>query len=182
MSEQDDVSGKGRATPSRKEAEAARKARMKAPTTRKEQSAKTRAARAEARRKQQQGLASGDERFLPPRDQGPERRFVRDYVDARWNISEFLLPILILILALSFLGSTADANITRVANALWAATIVMVVVDSFMLLRGLKRGITARFGPGQAKGQRFYAFLRSTQFRRMRLPKPGVKRGEAPRS
>ena len=35
------------------------------------------------------------------RDKGPVRRFIRDYVDARWNIGEFMLPVMLIVLALS---------------------------------------------------------------------------------
>ena len=38
--------------------------------------------------KQREALANGDERYLPARDKGPVRRFVRDYVDSRfWSRS-----------------------------------------------------------------------------------------------
>ncbi len=174
MTEQNEASRKGRPTPSRREAEAARKAQMKRPLSRKEQSQRQRAARAEIRRKQQEAMNAGDGKYLPARDQGPVKRFVRDYVDSRWNVGEFLLPILVLILALSV---TDQPWTPRVANSLWAATILTVAFDTWMLLRGVKRQVVERFGAEHLKGVRFYALLRSTQLRRLRLPKPQVKRG-----
>ena len=69
---------KGRKTPSRKEAEEARKKAMKTPMTRKEQMKREREARAQIRERQQEALKSGDERYLPVRDRGPVRRFIRD--------------------------------------------------------------------------------------------------------
>ena len=33
----------------------------------------------------------------------PERRFIRDYIDARWSVREVVLPIMTVVLALSFL-------------------------------------------------------------------------------
>ena len=58
-------------TPSRKEAEAARKRAMKTPMTRKEQMKREREARAQIRERQQAALKSGDEKYLPLRDRGP---------------------------------------------------------------------------------------------------------------
>ena len=42
---------------------------------------------------------TGDEANLPLRDKGPAKRFIRDYVDARWNVGEFMLPVMVLVLA-----------------------------------------------------------------------------------
>lgn len=175
--------GKGRPTPSRREAEAARKAEMKRPLSRKEQSERQRQARAEIRRKQQESIKAGEGKYLPARDQGPVRRYVRDYVDARWNFGEFLLPILLIILALSLVATrTGAAWAGRASTAFWTATVIVVVVDSWRLTRGVKKGVKARFGDDQTRGVRFYALLRSTQLRRFRLPKPGVPRGGTPRA
>ena len=33
----------------------------------------------------------------PARDAGPERRYVRDYIDARFNVGELMLPVSVLI-------------------------------------------------------------------------------------
>lgn len=168
---------KGRATPSRREAELARRKQMKTALTRKELAKRDRKARGELRSKQQQAMRTGDEKFLPARERGPVRRFLRDYVDRRWNIAEFLLPILVLILLLSLLGQTWAVT---AVSTLWAFTIVAVVIDTLLLLRGVKKQLAARgFDPADARGARFYALLRSTQLRRFRLPKPQVARGEA---
>ena len=72
--------GKGRATPSRAEREAARK-RPLVPDT-KEAKARARADLAAQREKARLGMAAGDPRYLPARDQGAQRKFARDWVDA----------------------------------------------------------------------------------------------------
>src|SRR5690625_6216887 len=60
---------------------------------------------ASIRERQRQALLSGDERGMPVRDRGPVRRWVRDYVDARWNIGECFLPgALVVVVATLFLG------------------------------------------------------------------------------
>ena len=79
------ASGKGRPTPTRKEAEAAARARAKAaldPKATRRQQRDQRAARSQEVRA---GLKSGDERYLPARDKGPVRRFIRDFVDSRFS-------------------------------------------------------------------------------------------------
>ena len=43
-------------------------------------------------------MKTGDERYLPARDKGPVRRFVRDWIDARLCVAEMLLPLLIIIM------------------------------------------------------------------------------------
>jgi hypothetical protein len=171
--------GKGRATPSRKEAVAARKKQMKVPMTRKEQAKRERMAREDIRVKQREALKSGDERYLPAREQGPVRRFCRDFVDRRRNFAEYLLPFLILLLVLFFIAGKASDSASAVLTAfVYPFVIVGTVLDEFIMVRGLKKELKARFGPEAVKGTTTYAVLRSTQLRRFRLPKVQVKRGE----
>lgn len=168
--------GKGRPTPSRKEAEAARKKQMKVPMTRKEQAKRERAAREEIRLKQRQALKSGDEKYLPARERGPVRKFARDYVDRRWNFAEFLLVFLLIILVLSLVNTGAQYGI--IATFSYTFVIFGTIIDEVILVRGLRKQLKQRFSPDETRGTVAYAVLRSTQLRRFRLPKPQVKRGE----
>ncbi|MDT0344660.1 DUF3043 domain-containing protein [Streptomyces litchfieldiae] len=169
---------KGRPTPKRSEAEALRRAVVKPPTNRKEAARRTREARRAALTKQREALLSGDERHLPARDRGPVRRFARDFVDAKWHVAEYFLPIAVLILVLSMLPSLQARNI---ALLLWLAVILMIVADSILLTRRLKKELRARFPDESLRGASAYALMRTMQMRRMRLPRPGIKRGESPR-
>ncbi len=173
-------SGKGRATPSRKEAEAARKARLKAPVSRKDQMKRERAARDELRAKQRDALKTGDEKYLPARERGPVRHFARDFVDRRRNIGELLIPFLFVILVFLFVaGATGNPEWTNYATTLvYPLVIIGVVVDVMRLSRSLRKELAARFEPEQTKGTVAYAILRSMQLRRMRLPKPQLKHGD----
>ena len=99
------VGGKGRPTPSRKEAQAAAKAWAKAPRTRREQLAAQRSARSESSQRIRQGLKAGEERYLPPRDKGPVKRFIRDFVDSRFSFIELMVPILIVSMLLGYSGN-----------------------------------------------------------------------------
>ena len=99
---------KGRPTPKRKQAEAAR-IRPLVPADRKEAKRAARAARNARWEAEQRALVTGDEKHLPMRDKGSARRFVRDYVDARHSFSEWVLLVMmasiILIMILSLFGN-----------------------------------------------------------------------------
>jgi hypothetical protein len=163
--------GKGRPTPSRKEAEAAARARAKAGMDKKAAKQLLRERRAEQNAKMRQGLKSGEERYLPARDQGPVRRFTRDFIDARICMAEFLLPLLILIMVTQSMAPSF-------ASGLWSATILLVVVDTTLLVFRLKRELRRRFPDESHKGVVGYAILRSLQLRWLRLPKAQVKLGQ----
>lgn len=168
---------KGRPTPKRSEAQAQRRALAKTPMTRKEAAKRARDARRADMTKQREALATGDERHLPPRDKGPVRRFARDYVDSRWCVAEFFLPLAVIILVLSM---TPSAGLKNISLLLWLAVIIMIVIDSVGLAIRLKRQVRQRFPDESHRGIRAYALMRTLQLRRMRLPKPQVKRGERP--
>ena len=165
--------GKGRPTPSRREAEAARKARLKPSGDRKQQ----------ARR--QVLLVTGHQRLahlgailllllpLPARDRGPVRAYCRDLVDSRFNAAEFLLPMLVLILVLSMVPPLLGLQF-----GLWMVTIVATTADTLWLWFRTRRELRARFPQEQTRGALAYTILRSSQLRRLRLPKPRVRRGE----
>jgi hypothetical protein len=166
---------KNRPTPKRREQEALNK-RPLIVTDRKAAGAQDKAARREAMAKQRAGMMTGDEKYLPVRDKGPRRRFIRDTVDARWNIGEFMLPVMLIVLLLSFV------------RASWALMAVFVLVyglilvaigDALLMWRRTRATIESRFGHSE-KGDAWYAIMRAFQMRRTRMPKPQVARGEHP--
>ena len=167
--------GKGRPTPSRREAEADAKARAKSPGNKKEAARQLRERRAQENARMRQGMKTGDERYLPARDQGPVRSFVRDRVDSRLCMAEFLLPLLLVIMVMQYSG---NATLQGFSNGLWSATIILVLVDTVLLVIKLKRELKKRFGDEGTKGAVFYGILRSMQLRFLRLPKPKVKIGQ----
>ena len=167
--------GKGRPTPTRKEAEAARKARAKGASNRKEAAKLLRQRRQEQNAKVRAGMKSGDERYLPARDQGPVRKFIRDRVDARLSMAEFLLPLLVIIMMLTYSG---NPTLNRYGQSLWMVTILLVTLDTMMLYLRIKKDLRTRFPDESHKGAVFYAILRAMQLRFLRLPKPTVKLGQ----
>lgn len=93
---------KNRPTPTRREAQAARQ-RPLVPADRKAARDQSRAKERVERNRLREGMYAGEQWALPARDRGPERAFVRDVVDARWNLSEFLLPIMVIGLPISLI-------------------------------------------------------------------------------
>jgi hypothetical protein len=169
---------KGRPTPTRKESEAARRERAKAGLDKKSAQKQTREQRASSNAKAREGMRTGDERFLPTRDRGPVKRFIRNYVDGRISIAEFLLPLLVVIMVLQYSGSN---SLMKFSNALWTTTLLVVALDTIWLVVRLRRALKAKFPDEDLKGTTFYTLLRVLQLRWLRMPKPQVKLGGAPR-
>lgn len=176
--------GKGHATPKRKTAEAANK-RPLVPADRKAAAKSGRVAARAQRDREYQAMQTGDEKHLPAKDKGPLRRYVRDYVDARWNLGEFFLPVaMVFVLASFFFGrnqtAESQAGSLVVLSSLYAVVLV-TIIDAFIMWRRLKKKLLAKFGADSfLKGLAMYAVMRAFQIRRARLPKPQVKHGEYP--
>ncbi|MGV3017087.1 DUF3043 domain-containing protein [Rothia sp. 88186D007BW] len=166
---------KGRPTPSRKEREAARRTPL-VPADRKAAKDAQREAERELRAKQQHALQTGDERFLPVNDRGPQRRYIRDYVDARFNLGDIMI---IVILAVFIVGLFSPNMQPYTSFFMWGM-ILLWVIDYMIMWRGLKKKLIEKFGSIEPRSG-FYAFNRVMMLRRFRLPKPQVKRGEYPK-
>ncbi|MFF7605373.1 DUF3043 domain-containing protein [Streptomyces parvulus] len=168
---------KGRPTPKRSVAQSQRRSVANTPLTRADAAKRQREERRTAMARQREALAKGDERFLPARDKGPVRKFARDFVDSRFNIAEYFLPMAVVILVLSMIRV---ASLQNVALLLWLVVIVLIVLDSIVTGFRLKKRLAERFPDERRRGAVAYALMRSLQMRRLRLPKPQVKRGERP--
>ena len=164
----------GRPTPKRKEAQAATKVSSLEPASTKAEKKRAKDQARAARLLQRQAYLRGDENALPMRDRGPEKKFVRNYIDARRSIGEYFLPIIgfVLILSLIPLSIFAVAGIVIMYSVL-----VFSILDGFFLSRKIKAEVTTRFPDKSTKGLGLYGWLRSTQMRRMRAPKPQLKAG-----
>ena len=171
----DKPGGKGRPTPSRKEAQAAAKARAKVPRTRKEQMLAQRGARSESSKTVRAGMKAGDERYLMTRDKGPVRRFIRDFVDSRFSFVELMVPLLIVTL---LLGYSRNTYLQGVGNTVLLGTVLLVVLDIFLLRFRLRRELARRFADEPTKGTTYYAIMRALQMKFMRMPKSQVKIGQ----
>lgn len=115
---------------------------------------------------------------MPVAHRGPVKRYIRDAVDARWLLGEFFFPItIVIIIALFMVNNLAEAYAGLVIVVLYVIVLV-AFAHSIWVSFQIKKELTAKFGP--VRGTHMYAVARSMQMRRMRLPKPQVKRGEFP--
>jgi hypothetical protein len=177
-------SKKGRPTPKRREA--TQKHHSLAPIKTKEEKKRAREAAKSARVAARQAYMRGDESALPARDRGPARKFVRDYVDSRRSVGEYFLPIIFIALILTMIPTTTTKNadglpqvpLTQVISIAIMYTVLFIsVFDGLLLNRKIKKLVTAKFPGTVTRGLGLYGWLRSTQMRRMRSPKPQVKAG-----
>jgi hypothetical protein len=167
---------KGRPTPKRKDSEAARKVSSIAPASTREEKKRAKDAARAGRIASRAAYLRGDENALPIRDKGPVRKFVRNYVDSRRSIGEYFLPIIFVVLVLTLIPSA----IFQIGSIVIMYSVLLIsVVDGYMLSRKLKEVVAEKFPDAELKGIGMYGWLRSTQMRRMRTPKPAVSRGES---
>ncbi|WP_084631313.1 DUF3043 domain-containing protein [Demequina aestuarii] len=172
------IVGKGRPTPKRKEREAANQRGVLADS---KQDAKDRRAKArELREREYQAMKDGDERNMPAEHRGPERRFLRDFVDARTSIGEFLLPMAIVFVVLSlFLPQFGIAGFLLIV--VFYLIVLAAAVETFITIKRIKKHFGAKFGEGKLpRGWTFYVISRALNLRRFRVPRPKVARGEFP--
>jgi hypothetical protein len=172
-------SGKGRPTPSRRDAEAARKQRLGAlPADPKAARRAEREAQRAGYDRSRQALKAGDERYYPARDQGKARAFVRDYVDGRFRLLELLMPLVVL----SWLTLvTGRSGVIVVGQLVMEIVVVIGLILGVWLSFRVKRAVTAEFGPDDVRGTGFYAFSRALMPRFMRQPKPKVTMSGKPK-
>lgn len=167
--------GKGRPTPKRSEAEKQRRTRVTAPKGRKEAYRRQREDARFEREHRRKAMLAGDPRALPARDKGPVRAYVRDAVDARRSIAEFFIVVAVIVLAASLVP--AAPQVKAAGFYVWAVMLLLIIVDSVVLGLRLRKALIARFPNENRKGAVAYGLMRSSQLRRLRIPKPRVKPG-----
>jgi hypothetical protein len=169
--------GKGHATPTRKEREAAN-LRPLVNSDRKAASKESRAKMAQARERARIGMANGEEKYLVARDRGPQRKYIRDFIDARFSVGEIMIPIMFVVIIMTFVQD--DVFQVLAILGLWLF-FILAVIDCLIVGFRINRKLSAKFGADQLqRGNRWYAAMRALQLRMMRLPKPQVKRGQYP--
>jgi len=170
-----ELGGKGRPTPSRRDAEAARKTSIRAPRGSKGGKKASREQDRAERSRVRAGMLAGDERYLPARDRGPVRGFVRDFVDGRYTIAEYFIFMAVVVLLLGFVNNPSIQQLVSLGFFLMAT---LIVVDTAILIIQLHSRTKKAF-PDKAdrRGITLYALMRTLQYRRLRMPKPRVQRG-----
>ena len=168
------TAGKGRPTPKRSEAENRRRQPYTAPADRKAAYKQTRDRDRSSRARKVAAMRRGEEWALPRKDQGPVRALARDYVDSRWTISEFYLYGVVVLVAVLFLPGLRGSLIV---DYIILAILAVLLTEGWFIGRKVLTMARQRYPGESTRGLRFYAAMRGTQMRRMRMPAPRVKRG-----
>nr|WP_243896457.1 DUF3043 domain-containing protein [Actinomyces bowdenii] len=174
--------GKGRPTPKRKDAQA-RRVRPVVPADRKAAKREARAARDEAFKRQQEAMITGEDRWLPPRDKGPIKRYIRDYIDARYCVGEVFMPLTLVLIVLMMISSWwTNPSGLYLLLAVYGV-FFLAMGDALVCWLRLRRLLRARFGQDRVRDQGpifFYVLARCMQLRRWRRPAALVERKEFP--
>jgi hypothetical protein len=132
---------------------------------------------------EQEALRRGDESSLPPKDKGPIKRFIRLCVDARFSIAEYFMPAALVLIVLTFVSSMLPPTFAFImVIAAWIALTVFVI-DCIVSVVQIRKRVMKKFGEYRVKEERginSYIFMRTSQMRFFRLPKPINKKGEWP--
>ncbi|MFK0084119.1 DUF3043 domain-containing protein [Glutamicibacter sp. NPDC090743] len=161
-------------TPKRN-AQQANRQRPLVPTDRKAAKEAQRQQRVEAQNRLRLANETGDERYLMPRDKGEQKRYTRNFIDSRWMFGEYMMFIILAFLVVSLVFQRNLQIQMFVQAALWVV-IALIIIEAIVTTILLKKRLVAKFGHME-KGVRMYAAMRGMQFRKLRLPKPQVKRG-----
>jgi hypothetical protein len=172
---------KGRPTPKRREAEGRRRGPVPPPPrTQREAYKRARGNKGDRRRDasvRRERMAAGDEKYLLPRDKGPVRAFVRNSVDSRRHLVGLFMPLALLVLVAMLAPSPA---IQVYAAPVAMAALLVMVVEGIFMGRGIVRQIRLKFPDAKDGGLSlgWYAFVRASQIRKLRMPKPQAKPGD----
>lgn len=179
--------GKGRPTPSRRDAQGRRRGPVPPPpTTQREAYKRSKATRGPKASKQQrrsdsaerrERMMSGDDRYVLPRDRGPARALARDVVDSRRNLIGLFMPLALVVVLSFFLAPQVQAAVSLGMFAV----ILVFVVEGVFLARLVTNRVHERFPDEPAGAVRlgWYAFVRASQLRKLRAPRPRVSAGAA---
>ncbi|HEY7596652.1 MAG TPA: DUF3043 domain-containing protein [Actinophytocola sp.] len=180
--------GKGRPTPKRRDAEQRKRGPMAPPprTTReamrrargnKDERKALAAKRREIRVKQRERMMAGDDQYLMPRDRGPVKAYIRDLVDSRRNLLGLFMPLAILIFVALLVP---DARVQSLTTLLCLAMLVVMILEGLLAGRRYTKLVRQRFPKEPVRGLSigWYAFIRASQIRKLRVPKPRVSPGD----
>ncbi len=102
---------------------------------------------------------------------------MRDFVDARYSFGELMIPIVVLL----FITTLLPVSVQSIAELVVYALVILIIIDAVVLGIRLNRKLAEKFGSDRVEKIRWYAGMRAIQLRRMRMPKPQVKRGQFPK-
>lgn len=176
---------KGKPTPKRKQQEA-RNFRPQVAGDKKAAKQRAKEARDRQFQREQLGLQTGQENLLPLMHRGAARRFVRNWIDARYTFCEWMVVAVLFLMLGGILVSAffKDRNtslmISNVSMLLAYAVLIIGAIEGVILTSIAARKAKAKFGTDKdfPRGLRWYAFSRAILVRRWRSPRPQVRRGD----
>ncbi|PFG17590.1 Protein of unknown function (DUF3043) [Propionicimonas paludicola] len=154
-------------TPSRKEAEAARRERLHPSLT-----------PAQQRKADRQAQAAARQRSFVEADNEPGRVLMRDFIDSRKGFAQWSMPALMISLAVSLALVYVNTQLATIAAFLPYVVIFAIIGDLFLMWAGYKKLHAQRLPRVPLKGLLAYGINRSINFRRFRVPAARVKPGD----
>ncbi len=158
---------KGRPTPSRAEAQAARMERLHPTLTPKQQRAQSRMADRLERQRRWEVTEST-----------PERLLLRDYVDSRWTFTEFIIPLAIIDMAIS-IGAAQWPVASMITSLVMTAIFLGMVVNIAWMWSRFKTELRRRIPTARRRGLLMEMMNRMITIRRFRRPAPRISRGDS---
>ena len=121
-------------------------------------------------------MAAGDDKYLMARDRGPVKAYIRDVVDSRPHLMGLFMPLAGLVLISAVFPVVAVQQYMSLFSLI---ALLVMVTEGVLLGVNTTRKVRAKFPDEQIGGLAtgWYAFTRASQLRRLRIPKPRVKRG-----
>lgn len=158
---------KDRPTLTRAEAEAQRRARVNPQLSPKE-----------AKRQLRERNRVTRMKAMVEQENEPTKVLLRDYIDHRWTMTEFLMPVMIL-LAAGSIGFGRYLLAQQLFSLAMLALFAGWIVNVWWVWRGFKKEASQRLAQPNFRGLLMYANNRMLQIRRFRQPAARIKRGEA---
>jgi hypothetical protein len=172
---------KGRPTPKRRESESRRRGPVAPPpktqreAMRRSKVNKTDRKTAAAQRRER--MAAGDDRYLLARDKGPVRAYVRDIVDSRRHLIGLFMPLALIVLV-AIISPVPAIQVYAAPGTL--VILVIMILEGLLLGRTVNRRVHEKFpdATDRTLSLGWYSFVRASQVRKLRVPKPKVKPGD----
>lgn len=179
---------KGRPTPGRREAEGKRRGPVAPPpkTTReaikrsrelRKTNPVSKDERKAMQRERRERMMAGDDAYLLPRDRGPVKAYVRDCIDARRNLLGLFMPLALLVFASLLVPNPAVQQWTTL---LCLVMLIAMAIEAYYNGRRITKMAREKFPKEEIKGRSigWYCFIRASQVRKLRVPKPRLKAGD----
>ncbi|MCL2785285.1 MAG: DUF3043 domain-containing protein, partial [Propionibacteriaceae bacterium] len=144
-------------TPTRKQAEEARRQRLNPTLTTKQAKDLERKAKYKAR-----------DEVTAKVNALPYNGMIRDWVDHRWNLVEFVLPGMLLVFVVAMIASIYLPTMMVVATYIMWGVLALIVADVAWMWMGCRTQLRIHFPNEPLKGKFGYALSRAMSMRRSR--------------